>query len=199
MARRIGPTFELAASERVLRLYERALAESPAKARKGGLRALRKTLRSSRAAASTEIRKTINLKKKVVDQRIRTRVISERSLVGSMAVRDRRIELVEFMTPTQIATAYRRQRARRSAGVPVKTHKQKGRQVFTGTFLAQGRVDGKWHVLKRQGPDQYPIFIQYGPNMIEDFEKGFPAFVERQNAVAQKNMEHELLFVLGEV
>lgn len=197
MARALGPTIEIAASDRQLRDLERAIAKAPKKAHKGAVRALKKSLRSGKTGASKQIRQHINLKKRVVDQRIRTKVISERQLIGSLAVRDRRIELVEFMTPSQIAAAYRRGQAGRSKGVAVKAYKQKGRQVYPGTFVNIGHKDGQWHVLKRTGRERYPVYIQYGPNLIEQYQKALPAFAERMSAVLQQNMDHEIAFALG--
>ena len=196
MATRRGQTFEIAASLRVLNALEAELADAPNKARRGALRALNRSLRTGKSAASQEIRQVINLKKKPVDARIRSRVISQRALAGSVAVRDRRIELVEFMSRAQIATAYRRGRARRSQGVPVKVYKKQARQVYPDTFLELGRRDRQWHVLKRSGREQYPIYIQYGPNMTSDFEKRLPAFAEKAGAVLQANLERELAAVL---
>lgn len=199
MARPIGPTFELAASEAVMRKAEAAVRSAPLKARKAAVRALRTTLRTGKSDASKAIREDINLKKAVVDKRIDTRIISQQALVARVAVRDRRIELIEFMTPAQIASAYRRGRARRSEGVSVKVSKQGGRALYPGTFVELGRNDRKWHVLKRVGPEQYPIRIQFGPNLITRFEKGLAAFAARQNLVLDKNLLHELRFILGEL
>lgn len=196
---RLGQSFELAASEAVLQKAQAALAAAPRKAEKAALRALRRTLRTGKAAASKQIREDINLKKQVVDKRIDTRVVSARAFVARVTVRDRRIELVEFMTRAQIATAYRRMRAGKGDGVPVKTSKKEGRKVYPGTFVEIGRNDRKWHVLKRAGAARYPIHIQYGPNLISRFTKGLAAFAEQQNAVLDKNLLHELRFVLGEI
>lgn len=186
-----GQTFELAASEAVMEKFERALRKNPLQAHKAALRALRRSMRSGKSAASREIRQVINLKKPPVDRRIDARIISQRALVARVTARDRRIELVEFMSPAQIATAYRRQRAGRSKGVPVKTRKDKGRQVYTGAFLEKGARDRNWHVLQREGRSQYPIYIKYGPNMTSEFEKQLPAFAERQTEALQKNLNHE--------
>lgn len=199
MARALGPTFELAASEVVMRKAEAALRAAPAKAQKAAVRALRRTIHTGKSDASKVIREDLNLKKAVVDRRIQGKIISQRSLVARVTVRDRRIELVEFMTPAQIATAYRQQRARRGAGVSVKVAKNGGRQLYPGAFVELGRNDRRWHVLKRSGPEQYPIHIQYGPNLIGRFEKGLAAFAERQNAVLDKNLLHELRYILGEL
>lgn len=192
MARPLGPTIEIAASNDLLARLERELSNATGKVAKGALRALRRSLASGKSAASTEIRKVINLRKKPVDARIKTQVISQRGLIGAVTVRDRRLPLVEFLTPAQIATAYRRQRARRSVGVPVKAYKDRPRQVYPGAFLAIGRQSGRWHVLKRTGPQRYPTRIQYGPNLTEDFEKKLPAFAARAAAVLEKNLEREL-------
>ena len=199
MASRRGQTFEIAASNDLLARFERELADATSKVTKGALRALRRSLASGKSAASKEIRAVINLKKKPVDARIRTKVISTRALVGSVTVRDRRIPLVEFLTPAQISAAYRRQRARRSKGVPVKVYKNKPREVYESAFLAIGRASGRWHVLKRTGAQRYPARIQYGPNLTEDFEKKLPAFAARATEVLQKNLERELKFALGDV
>lgn len=206
MARALGPTLELAASAATLARFERALARAPVKAKKGALRALNRTLRSGKAAASTEIRQVLNLKKAVVDQRIRTRVISTRALVGKVAVIDRRVELVEFMSKAQIASAYRRgqatrrgSRARRIAGVAVKPYKNRARTVYPGTFLNIGLRDRRWHVLKRTTAQRYPVYIQYGPNMIEDFLKTLPAFAARANAVLDKNLNQQFDYLLGDL
>lgn len=192
MARPVGPTIEIEASQKVLRGLEDELRNATGRVYRGALRALRRTLASGKSAASKEIRQVINLKKKPVDARIKTKVISARALVGSVAVRDRKVELAEFLTPAQIATAYRRQRGRKSKGVPVKVYKNGPRKVYEGTFLEIGTRSGKWHVLKRKGVEQYPIFIQYGPNMTADFEKKLPAFAARAAETLQRNLEREL-------
>lgn len=192
MAYRRGQSIELAASERVLNKLAAAVVKAPKKAQRLALRTLRRSLRTGKSQMSAEIRKTLNLPKKTVDQRIRTTVISTRSLVGRVTGRDRRIELVEFMTKSQIATAYRRQRARRGQGVSVKTRKDQGRQLYPDTFMELGRRDRKWHVLKRDGPERYPISIQYGPNLTKEFEPKLPAFAARQ--AEQMSAELERVF-----
>lgn len=199
MARPIGPSIEIAASLEAVARLERELATGNVKVQKGALRALKRSLRSGKSAASTEIRAVINLKKKPVDQRIQTKVISTRALIGKVAVRDRRIPLSEFMTAAQLASAYRRARARRrrSKGVSVKVYKQKGAQLYPDTFVELGTRSRKWHVLKRAGREQYPIYIQYGPNLISDFEKGLGRFAARMNDVLAKNIDSELDFALG--
>lgn len=193
MARAVGPSLEVAAALGVQRRYERLLADSPKGAQKAGARALRRTLRSGKAAASRAIRVSVRLKKKIVDQRIDARVISIRALTGVVAVRDRKVELIEFLTPSQIANAYRRQRAktRRSKGVRVKTSSQESARVYPGTFVEIGRQDRRWHVLKRQGRDAYPVFIQYGPNLARQYEKDLPAFAEDQARALGRNAQHE--------
>jgi len=199
MARPIGPTIEIEASSKLLERLERELRNAGPALRKGAVRALNRSLRSGKSAASTEIRAVINLKKKPVDERIQARIISQRALVGKVAVRDRRIPLVEFMSKAQIATNYRRGRAKRSKGVSVKAYKKQGAKLYPDTFMELGRNDRKWHVLKRSTAKRYPIFIQYGPNLISDFEKTLPAFAERMNAVLYKNLDHEINYALGRI
>lgn len=206
MARPIGQVFEVAASGRVLRRSERALAEAPAKWRKAANRTLKRVIRSGRAAASTEIRKTINLKKKAVDARIIAEVVSVRGLTASVAVRDKRIPLVDFMTPAQIATAFRRQNARgrgrggkRTKGVKVKARRDQSAKVYPDTFVNIGINSGKWHVLKRQGRERYPAYIQFGPRLTEEFEKKLPVFAESQAANLEKIFDRELNFALRDL
>jgi hypothetical protein len=196
MARR-GQTIEIAASNDLLEEFERDLENAGSKIRKGAVRALRRSLKSGATAANREIRETVNLKASVVARRIRSKVISERSLVGSLKIRDRRIELIEFLTRAQIAAAYRQNLARKGKGVRVKAYRRKSAQVYEDTFVSVGKNDRKWHVLKREGEARYPIYIQYGPNMTEQFAKSLPAFAERTNAVLQKNLDREIRFALG--
>lgn len=187
-----GQTFEIAAANEQLALFERLLARSPDKAKKAALRALRRSVKSGASNASKEVRKEINLSKRAVDKRVRGKVVSQRGLIGSVSVRDRRIELIEFMTPGQISAAYRRMQARRGDGVAAKPYKKRPRVLYPGTFVQVGKKSGRWHVLKREGKDRYPVFIQYGPNLIEQYEKALPAFAEKQAEAMQKNLAHEL-------
>ena len=143
----VGPSFELGASEAVLRELDRALASAPRKAQRAAERTLRRTVRAGKSAARREIRQTINLKKKLVDQRIGT-TYRRSNLTGQVRIRDRRIGLIEFMTPAQIARAWRAQVARRSKGVTVKPFKNQGRQLYPGAFVQIVR-SGKWLVFRR--------------------------------------------------
>lgn len=195
MARPDGPTIDLAAARRAVRELERELKRSGALATKAASRAMRKTLRSGKSAASKDIRAVINLKKKVVDERISTKQLSQRQITGRLTVRDKRVELVEFMTRGDIARQWRRQVARKSKGISVKVWKKKARQQFPGVFLNIGRKSGKWHALQRQGKDRHPVFIRYGPSITKEFEKAVPAFTRRANQVLQKNLAHEMGFV----
>lgn len=194
-----GQTIELASSEEVLQRYESALRTAPRLAQKAAKRALRRTIRTGKAAASREIRKDINLKKKPVDRRIDARIISDRSLVAQVRVRDRRIELIEFMTKAQIASAWKRQNARKSKGVAVKVFKSEGRRFYEGAFVNIGMRDRKWHVLQRDTASRYPIYIKYGPRLIERFERRLGAFAAAQSEVLDKNLDRELRFALGEI
>lgn len=192
MARPIGPTLELAASTRILSALEAALAASPVKARKNALRVLNRGLRRGRSEASRVIREQINLRKKVVDQRISTKVISERALVGRLAVRDRRTELAEYLTKAQILAARKRARARKSAGVSVKVYKKQRAKVYRGTFVELGTRSQKWHVLKREGAAQYPIRIQYGPRLTGQFEKQLPRIAEESAVWIERELDRVL-------
>lgn len=196
MARRLGQTIELAPSERVMRELERALAQAPAKLHKTALRVLRRQLKRGKSAASKSIRDTINLKKQKVDQRIKTEITSYNKVEGLLTVRDRRIELIEFMTPAQIVSAYQRQRARRrrSKGVAVKIFKQRKRQLFPGTFVERGTRTGQWHVFQRAGDEQYPIHIKYGPRLTQEFEKKLAEFAADQ----AESMNRELFRLLSQ-
>lgn len=193
-------SIDLAASGRVLELSERALAASPKQWRKAANRTMKRAVRSGKAAMSTDIRKEINLKKKAVDSRIRTKIVSERALLATVSVRDARVPLVDFMTSGQIATAYRRQRAKRSKGVPIKVFKNKGRQVYEGAFVQIGKRSGRWHVLSRvDGAGRYPARIQYGPRLTQFFQKRLPAFAEQQAAVLDATLERELKFAFRDL
>lgn len=197
----IGPSFELAPSERTLRQLEAALKKAPFQARLAARRALVRSGKAGRTAASTAIRDEINLKKKVVDRRIRFRIVSERALVGELAVRDRRIELVEFMTRTQIASAWRRQQPgrRRSRGVRVKAYRKQAAKVYPGTFVNVGLKDGKWHVLRRTSQERYPVFIQYGPSLIEQYVKDLGRFAARQAEAFEVEVDRQLRFALKDL
>jgi len=192
---RLGPTFELAASEQTIAKLEREIQRAPRKAHKTALRVLRRTLKRGKSRMSFDVREKLNLKKTVVDQRINTKEISQQSLVGSVSLRDRRIELIEFMTKSQIATSWRRQntRIRRSPGVAVKVYKDKGRELYAGTFVNLGKRDLKWHVLEREGPERYPIYIKYGPNMATEFLKELPRHAEDNAAWMEAEMQRLLL------
>lgn len=195
MARPIGPTFELGASQQVLRALDAAITAAPQKAYKTALRVLNRSLRRGKSQASKRIRDVLNLKKKAVDARITTKVISQRSLVGSLAVRDKKLELIEFMTPTQIASAWRRQnqRRRRSRGVKVKVYKQRPAAVYPETFVNIGTGRGRWHVFKREGVDRYPIFIRYGPALTAQYEKDLPKFAQAQSDYMERELNRLLL------
>lgn len=196
MPRSAGPSIDLTGARQIVKQLERELARSSSEARKGANRAMKKTLRSGKSAASKEIRAVINLKKKTVDERISTRQISERQITGRLTVRDRRVELADFMTPGDRARQYQRQKAGRAKGVSVKVWKKKPRVTFAGTFLNIGRNDSKWHVLKRKGSSRYPIRIQYGPSIAGQFAKALPAFTKRANEVLQKNLQDALASVM---
>jgi hypothetical protein len=198
MARAVGPTIEVAAANKVVALLERELVAGGRKIKNAAVGALKRTLSSGKTAASRDIRDKIRLGKKAVDRRILTRVISERSLVGKMAVRDRRIQLIEFITGRQQVAQLARQRkqargqGRAVKGVRVKVRKDQPARVYPGTFIALGRKTGKPYVLKREGRPRYPIFIQYGPNLIDDFIKTFGAFAGRVTEQLNKNMQNVL-------
>ncbi len=184
-------TFEIAAANNVLEELERHIAAAPKKAEKTALRVLNRSLQRGKSRTSKIVRDELNLKKAIVDERIKTRVISKRAFVGSLQLRDRRVALVEFLTKNQIATAWRRQNARRrrSAGVSVKVYKKKGRELFPGTFVNIGLKSGKWHVLKRRYPERDSHEIQYGPNLAQGFNKVLGKFASE----AAEWMNAELL------
>jgi len=192
VARRTGQTFEVTAANRQLARFEALLARAPVQVRKAAAGALRRSVRSGASFASREIRKDIRLSKKAVDERITGRIVSQRALIGSVAVRDRRIELVEFMSAAQIATQQRRQRARSRTPLSVRAYKTKPRQQYPGAFVAKGKRSGRWHVLKRQGPARYPAFIQYGPNLIAQYVKALPRVAEQQAVALQKTLNQAL-------
>lgn len=193
MARR-GQTFEIEASDAVLRELEGYITAAPAKARKMALRVLRRELKRGKSQASKVIREFINLKKRPVDERISARVVSQGALVGSLAVRDRKVELVEFLTQNQITRNIVRQRGRRSRvkGVRVKPYRKKPSRVIEGTFIAIGTRSGRPHVLKRRGRERYPIRIQYGPNLATGFNREIGNLAEQ--AAGRMNAELLRLF-----
>lgn len=195
MPRAIGPTFELAPSERVLELLEERLREAPAKTQKVALAVLRRSLRTGKTAASKKIRERVPLRKKLIDDRIRTKVISQRGVIGSLQARGSKFELIDYMTRGQIATAWRRQnaRTRRSKGPRIKVYKDEPSKVFEGYFVNIGRQSGRWHVLKRRYSSQRDSHeIQYGPSIIKDFLKALPKFAERQSANFERELERVL-------
>lgn len=134
---------ELPGIERARRQY------SPVIARRATRSAMNKTIRSARTAASLEIRKKYNIKKKVLDKRT-MKVIRARSsnLTSGIVVRGRPISLA-FFKARQL-----------KKGVKVGIIKGK-RILLPHTFLATVKAGkaGVAHtgVFKRRGKDRFPI------------------------------------------
>jgi hypothetical protein len=191
-------TIELSAAQKIADALEREIGTGSRKVRNAAVGALKRSLRSGRSQASTEIRQTIRLPKRIVDKYVRTRVISERSLVGKLFAFDRRTQLIEFMTRGQITKQivaqrqFARGRGRRRGGVRIKAYKNRPAQVYSGTFIALLNNGRKPQVLKRRGRARLPIDIQYGPTLLSEFFKGFGAFAERVNDQLNKNMQNVL-------
>lgn len=193
MARPFGPTIELSGARAAIRAAQREMAATGRAMRRGSVSALRKAIRSGKAAASAEIRKEIRLKKKVVDERIHTKVVSEQSLIATLTIRDKRVPLQEFMTPAQFAAQWRRQVARRGfRGVRVKPYKNRPAVRIPGGFVNIGRNSGRWHVMKRQDKSRDSARILFGPSIAGPLRKNLDAFSERANAVLAKNLAHEV-------
>lgn len=192
MARAAGSVIDLSGANRVVKELQRELAKSSSRIRKGANRAMKRTLRTGKSDISKHIRETINLKKKTVDERISTKVVSQRLITGRITVRDRRIELTAFMSSSSIARQYQRQVARKTKGIRVKVWKKKPPVRFEGVFLNIGKRSGRWHALQREGKSRYRLFIRYGPSIATEFEKVLPDFTRNADRVLQKNLDHEI-------
>lgn len=108
-----------------------------------------KRAREEYYVSAAEVRKTININK-----------ASRNRLVASIEAVDTRRELIRFKTLPNTIT-----RGRQVAEVQVMVKKSEGAKPLPGAFIEIGTSSGQMHVLKREGADQYPIHIKYGPSV----------------------------------
>jgi len=205
MARAAGPTLDIAAARRITQALSSELSRATGEVRKGALRALRRTLSSGKTSAGRIIREEINLKAKVISERVSTKVISQRELTGKVTVRDKRVPLGDFLTASQLAREEQRwrgtgsrgpgrRRQKAHVGVSIKTLRKEPAKRFPGHFVATGRKTGKLYVLSRASANngRTPIRMRYGPSLTAPFVKALPKFAEQSAATMQKNLEHEI-------
>lgn len=208
MARAAGPSLDISLARAAVRGLQAELRHATGQVRKGAVRALRRSLRSGATEANKVIRQEINLRAKVVRERISTKVLSQREVSGSVTVRDKRVPLSEFMSSGQLAREARRWKGAGSRGpawarqkrhvLRIKTFRRLAPVGYPGHFVEQGRRSRKFHVMSREGglPDGEPR-LRYGPSIVEPFAKALPAFTARAADVLERNLEHEIGFVLG--
>lgn len=183
MPRIAGQTLELTASDRVLAQLAEALNGDQKRIVKLTLGVMNRTLKSGRTAMSGDIRKTINLPKKRIDKYIRTKITySDGFPSGALRVFAARPELVDYMSPRQIAAAWAAQnrQKRRSKGVKIRTRKDRPAKVYTGAFVNIGTASRQWHVMSRLGPSRDSAKVLLGPEITIEFEKRLPRFAAGQ-------------------
>lgn len=197
-----GRSIELEPAERVLDELQRRLAIAPAKSQRVAVQVLRRQLKRGRTAASKKIRETVPLSKKLIDRRISVKVVSERSIFGWLRIRAQRFELVDYMTPGQIAAQWQRQqkaktREFRTKGrkvTPIKVRVWKGAapKVFDNHFVNIGTSSRRWHVMRKRFPeDKTSHEMQFGPPILARWG-GLDKFA----TVQAEDFQRELLRVL---
>lgn len=192
MPRFSGQSIDLEPSEFVLQELEARLRSSPKKTREWGLRVLKRQLKRGKTAASKNLRAILPpiIKKRTIDERIATRVISESAIVGNLRIRSQRLPLVQYMTQGQIEAQWRRQqkakqgrRGTRRKAVPLKIRVYRGeaRREYPDHFVNRSAKTGRWHVMERRDPlDKYSHSIRYGPPILERFNDKLTQFADRQ-------------------
>jgi len=180
------------AQKNVTRALSKRLEDVPRAMRKGTRRAISRTLTTARKEASQAIRNDLALKAGDIKDRIDKEILD--SFEGRLVIKDRRLELAKFGRPAMV-----KRRGGRPGGVTVKVYKKKGRQFYPGAFIAKGRKSGRFHVLKREGRERFPIRIMYGPSITNTVNRHLDVIVGKTEPVFARNLAREIDFYLGKL
>jgi len=180
------------AQKKVTRALSKQLEDVSRGMRKGARRAISRTLTTAQKETSKVVREELVLKAGDVKERIDKEILD--SFEGRLVVRDRRIELAKFGRPAMV-----KGRGARKGGVTVKVYRKKGRMFIPEAFIAKGTRSGRFHVLKREGRDRFPIYIKYGPSLATVANKHLAKIVAKTEPVFAKNLEREINFYLSKL
>lgn len=160
----------------------KALGKKPAI--KAGVRAVNRTLTSSRSAVTKVVAPDMGLQQKVVREQLT--VVAAKNTGdaphGALYASTRRIPLVEF-------------RARQTKR-GVKARLPGGAGTYPNAFIRTMR-SGHTGVFQRRGATRLPIYQLHGPSPFQAFQKHAPAAQARAVEVLDKNFQHEFDYLLS--
>jgi len=146
----------------------------------GSVRALNKTAVSVRAAASKEIRGTLNVKAAFVKKSLRIKRARRGALKSEISSIHQSIPLNQFsgVRPTK-------------KGLSVKMRKDKARKLFNGAFIYQSVI------FRRLSRSRLPIRPLYGPSVHAIFGERIERLVAIGDPILEKNLNREIAFALS--
>lgn len=180
---------------------KRQIEEEEKALRRGAVRALNKSARTGRTAASREVRKTLNVRAGEVNRLITIRKATPKQLEAGVRAKYKQVPVIAFSGVRQTRK-----------GVTVRMRKDKPRMLFKGAFITRLRTDisdSRKNVYRRH-PDPWlwtkgrpetsspnlPLKVLYGPTVFKVFGENIEVLTVTANAVLAKNLEHELDFAL---
>jgi hypothetical protein len=133
----------------------KAIAAALNRATKGAKTEAVKAAKDKYYIRATDVRETITITKSATE--------NERRVV--LKARGTRRPLIQFkVSPNSIRTD------NPPAILKVAVKRGSGLKGLPQAFVQKGRSTGRLHVLQRQSPSRYPIFIKYGPSVPEMLE-----------------------------
>jgi hypothetical protein len=165
--------------------WERALKELGKKnAIKAGIRAVNRTLTSSRSAVVKDVAPDVGLQQKAVRDQITVVVAKNTGQAphGQLWATTKRVPLIQFKAKDT------------KRGVTAKLKGGAGR--YPHAFIRTTR-SGHTGVFQRTGKSRLPIYELKGPSLYHAFQKHAPVAQSRALEVLDKNFGHELSYMLS--
>ncbi len=197
-------TFIIEVNKGILEQVQRELAEMPEKIQPLLVAAINRTLSTGKTRIVRRLRKESGIRRNVIAERISTRKAKKvRGALpfGRIIIRPRRIPLIEFVTERSLRAWASGAAQQRRALVEVKLPRRE-REDVPAAFIHKGR--GGPQVLQRQHKGtgfvpRYPLFIRFGPSLVEMFENLAGLQEEELNGIGEvldKNILSQLDRVL---
>jgi len=183
------------------RAIEKEIDGHARKIEKASIRALNKTVRTGRTAASKIIRKTVNVKAKAVNKSLKIERAKKGKPVARIQSTYKAIPVIEFSGVRQT-----------KKGVSVRMRKDMPRKLFRGAFIATMKSGHKgvfrrlgkqylkrWSPGRKQtrGTENLPIKELYGPPVHNIFGDKINEIIRVSDGVLEKNLDHEIKFELS--
>lgn len=169
-------------------------------ATKASVRALNRSIASSRTMAVSLVRQDMGLKSSVVRERITVMKATPSKQVARLAASNERIHLIEFNARGRYPSRGRGTGVRAKLPPP-------GKGTYPHAFIAFAKNSGKKLVLERydaggrkgaRGPRGGKTYALRGPSVARSFTRNGQAIQARAEEVLQKNFDHEVEFLASQ-